>query len=171
MLRLMAPTPSTHAAREPDWADLRQRLNRYAAALTGGADEADELTQQTFASLLAKAPRSADHLGYARTTMTRLWLDRQRSLKRRVRVLRSIAATWLDRRPDADRLDVSEQAARAQRAIETLPPRQRAALVMRLIEGLDYATIAASLGCDAGAVRSSLHLARASLRETLGENP
>ncbi len=171
MLRLMATTPSTSPAREPDWPDLRRRLVRFATALTRSVEEAEELTQQTFAALLAKAPDSADHFGYARTTLTRLWLDRQRSLRRRFRALRTAAAGFLDHRADRDRLDAMEQAERARRAIELLPARQRAALVMRLIEGLDYDTIAESLGCDAGAVRSSLHLARTRLREALGDHP
>ena len=170
MLRLMPTTPSTSPAREPDWPELRRVLVRFATALARNADEAEDLTQQTFAALLAKAPESADHLGYARTTLTRLWLDRQRSLRRRLRVLRAAAAGMLDHKPDRDPLDTREQVERARRAIEALPPRQRAALVMRLVEGLDYDTIASTLGCDAGAVRSSLHLARARLRECLGDH-
>ncbi len=165
----MTPTPSTQKAREPDWVDLRNRLVRFATALTRSADEAEELTQQTFAALLAKAPDSVDHLGYARTTLTRLWLDRQRSFRRRVCALRALAFSRSVDRSDADRLESSEQLQGAQREIDRLPPRQRAALVMRLIEGLDYDTIAASLGCDVGAVRSSLHLARARLRASLGD--
>lgn len=169
MLRLMAPTPSTRPARQPDWDELRRRLVRYATALTRSVDEAEELTQQTFAALLAKVPDSADHLGYARTTLTRLWLDRQRSLKRRLRMLRSLATGRPGHRTQPDGLDASEQVATARRAIDRLPSRQRAAMVMRLVEGLDYETIAESLGCDAAAVRSSLHLARARLRAALGE--
>jgi len=166
----MHTTPSTSPAREPDWPDLRRRLIRYATALTRSPDEAEELTQQTFAALLAKAPDAADHFGYARTTLTRLWLDRQRSLRRRLRAMRTVASGWLGHRPDHDSLSDGEQVARVQREIQRLPARQRAALVMRLIEGLDYDTIAESLGCDAGAVRSSLHLARARLRHALGEH-
>lgn len=169
MLRLMTKTPSNRPACEPDWPELRRRLVRFASALTGSVEEAEDLTQQTFAALLAKAPGAADHAGYARTTLTRLWIDRQRSLRRRARTLRAYAATLLDHAAPKDPAGHVEQTARARRAIDLLPPRQRAAIVMRLVEGLDYATIARELGCEVGAVRASLHLARASLRESLGD--
>jgi RNA polymerase sigma factor (sigma-70 family) len=45
-----------------------------------------------------------------------------------------------------------------------LPPRQRAAIVLRLYEGLSYAQIAASLGCAEGAARSDVHRALVVLR-------
>ncbi|MHC4217342.1 MAG: RNA polymerase sigma factor [Planctomycetota bacterium] len=154
-----------------DWADLRRRLQGCALALTGSPEAADELAQQTLATLLARRPEKASHLGYARRTLVRLWLDQQRSSRRQViraaRLAVSRARWHLDGDPESDR----EQVRRIQEAAATLPPRQRAVLVLRVVEGLEYDRIADLLECSVDSARSSLHLARARLRQALGDAP
>jgi RNA polymerase sigma-70 factor (ECF subfamily) len=54
------------------------------------------------------------------------------------------------------------------RAVETLPPRQRAALMLRQFQGLDYAEIAASLGGSEAAARANVYQAVRKLRASLG---
>ena len=71
----------------PEWPVLRDRLWRIALALTHSRYDADDLTQQTLATVLARQPDCADPMAYARRTMLHLWLDQQRS----------------DRRPDVPR--------------------------------------------------------------------
>ena len=142
-----------------------------ALALTHCTDDAEELTQQTFAALLAKNPDRVEHLGYARRTMVRLWLDRQRSVQRRVAHLARLAFSARRWHADADPLSVSEQKARMRRAIESLPPKQRAVLVLRLVEELGYDQIASALKCSVQTVRAHLHLGRRRVRELLGEQP
>lgn len=150
-----------------DWRDVSERLRRYALALSRRHDEADDLVQQTLATLLAKAPDKAGHIGYARTTLTRVYLDRERSLRRRVaRTLRLARSTHdIDNAGNGG----AEGSPVLHAAIEALPPRQRAALVLRLVEELDYAQIGAALECSPEAVRSSLHMARAAVRRALGD--
>ena len=142
-----------------------------AMALTHRPDDAEELTQQTFAALLTKNPDRVEHLGYARQTMMRLWLDRQRSVRRRVAHLARLAFSARRWHTDAETLSVSEQKARMRRAIESLPAKQRAVLVLRLVEELDYEQIASSLNCPVQTVRAHLHLGRRRVREMLGEQP
>jgi RNA polymerase sigma-70 factor (ECF subfamily) len=60
-----------------------------------------------------------------------------------------------------------EVADRVAAAIERLPVRQRAALHLRAVEGLDYEAIAAVLGCKAGAARMLVLEARRKLVERL----
>jgi RNA polymerase sigma factor (sigma-70 family) len=55
------------------------------------------------------------------------------------------------------------------RAVATLPPRQRAALMLRCFEGLDYADIAASVGGTAEAARANVYQAVRKLRAALGK--
>jgi RNA polymerase sigma-70 factor (sigma-E family) len=50
-----------------------------------------------------------------------------------------------------------------------LPPRMRAALVLRYYEDLSEAATAAELGCSVGAVKSQTHHALRRLRTALGE--
>lgn len=52
-------------------------------------------------------------------------------------------------------------------ALQALPPRQRAAIVLRYYEDLTEAQTAAVLGCAVGTVKSQVHAGLASLRSTL----
>ena len=171
MGQLMAPIRLDDYRPLPDWAALSERLRRMAIALTHRPDDAEELTQQTFAALLAKNPDRIEHLGYARQTMVRLWLDRQRSIRRRAAHLARLAFSARRWHVVADRLSAGEQKARMRRAIESLPPKQQAVLVLRLVEELGYDEIAEGLNCSVQTVRAHLHLGRRRVREILGEQP
>jgi RNA polymerase sigma factor (sigma-70 family) len=156
---------------EPDWQAISQTLRTYAGAIARTADEADELTQHTLATLLSRSPDHADHLGYAHKTMTRLWLDQQRSLRRCIARLVRLATIARPHHVDADHASRAEQTSLVRRAMEMLPPRQRAAIALRLIEGLEYEQIAAAMNCSVQTVRANLHLGRCALRRALGERP
>jgi RNA polymerase sigma-70 factor (ECF subfamily) len=58
-----------------------------------------------------------------------------------------------------------------QAAVDTLPDRYRAPLVLRFYAELDYAAIGAVLGVDANQVATLLFRARRRLREALGPEP
>jgi RNA polymerase sigma-70 factor (ECF subfamily) len=55
-------------------------------------------------------------------------------------------------------------------ALRTLPPRQREAFTLRVLQDLDGATTARAMGCSEGAVKTHLARARDALK-TLMENP
>jgi RNA polymerase sigma-70 factor (ECF subfamily) len=65
------------------------------------------------------------------------------------------------------RIDRDEQCRQVRDAIARLGEEQRAVLVLREIDGHDYATIAEILELPIGTVRSRLHRARSQLREQL----
>lgn len=52
-------------------------------------------------------------------------------------------------------------------AVEALPEHFRAVFLMREVDGLPHAEVAAALGLSEGAVRTQLHRAKRHLRETL----
>ena len=143
-------------------------LRARAAALGADGHEAEDLAQETMARVLARAPEKQGHSGYAAQTLARLWLDRQRSLRARARRLRRMAASAI---AGSAPLHVTDDARSAVvfGAIRGLPPRQRAALVLRLVEGLGYGAIAEAIGCSEEAARASLHEARRRLRRELME--
>jgi RNA polymerase sigma-70 factor (ECF subfamily) len=70
-----------------------------------------------------------------------------------------------------DQLETGERDARFERAIASLPPKLRAVLAMREIEGLSYEEIAATLDCRPGTVMSRLFNARRLLAQKLRDLP
>ena len=72
-----------------------------------------------------------------------------------------------DRPPD-EQASRREEQALVRRALEDLEEQQRAIVVLRDLESLDYAEIAEILGVPVGTVKSRLHRARLALAELLG---
>lgn len=148
-----------------EFAAIRAALARCALALTRSEHDADDLVQETLTRLLER-PDLDDPQGYGVTTLTRLWLTRQRRLAAQARRLRAIAA---ERVPGPPR--PAGSLARIERIVAALPARQRAVLVLRAVMGLNTEQIARTLEIDEQAVRSSLHLARQRVRQQAGDQP
>jgi RNA polymerase sigma-70 factor (ECF subfamily) len=68
-------------------------------------------------------------------------------------------------------LEHQERSARFERAIAALPPKHRAVLALREVQGLSYDEIAANLGIARGTVMSRLFHARRLLVQKLGDQP
>ncbi len=78
------------------------------------------------------------------------------------------AMDLLDRRPDAERqLIARDRAALVRRAVEALPEKQRAAVLLHKYQELDYDEIARILGCSESALKSLLFRAYETLRVEL----
>jgi RNA polymerase sigma-70 factor, ECF subfamily len=78
------------------------------------------------------------------------------------------AAAEGDPRQDMEK---SERSNRFERAIASLPPKHRAVLALREVQGLSYEEIAKTLECRRGTVMSRLFHARRLLAQKLGELP
>ncbi len=152
-----SPTPHLDA-------ESAARLRRLARALARTQDEADDLAQDAATRLLERAPHKIGHAGYERRVLTRLWLDRHRSLTRRL--ARLARAAWQRPTVDADATP-DPMHALVRGAMDALPARQRAILTLVVVEGLTHAQAAASLGCSEDASRQALAAARRSLRKAL----
>ncbi|MFD1716682.1 RNA polymerase sigma factor SigE [Georgenia deserti] len=171
------------AAEQPVWSpptweeivrDHTPRVYRLAYRLTGNTADAEDLTQETFVrvfrSLHSYQPGNFE--GWLHRITTNLFLDQAR---RRSRLRMDPLGEAGERLPAASdsgepergfehaHLDLDVQA-----ALDSLPPKYRAAVVLCDIEGLSYEEIAATLGVKMGTVRSRIHRARAMLRDQLG---
>jgi RNA polymerase sigma-70 factor (sigma-E family) len=141
------------------------RLCWLGLLLTGSTAEGEELAQEALVRMWWRwrlGRRPADPGRYVR----RVLVNRQRSVLRRAAVeARSLGrAHPAEMVPPAD----SEQAMVLWEAVQALPPRQRAVLVLRFKEDLTEAEVARLLGLPVGTVKSASHRALARLRQRLG---
>lgn len=71
----------------------------------------------------------------------------------------------------ADRVIREERAIRVRTAVAQLPPKQRAALVLRVFHDLSHQQIAEVLDTSVGAVKANFFHALANLKKILGDRP
>ena len=134
--------------------------------LTGSTAEGEELAQEALVRMWWRwrlGRRPADPSRYAR----RVLVNRRRSLLRRAATeARSLARA----RPEevVVRPAESERSLVLWEAVQALPPRQRAVVVLRYKEDLSEAEVARLLGLPLGTVKSAGHRAMARLRQRLG---
>lgn len=109
---------------------------------------------------------------------TRRAIDHLRSRKRWVtRFLPFLSSDGMeapgaDDSPDPREVaEASERTQRFERAIASLPPKHRAVLALREIEGLSYEEIAETMKLRPGTVMSRLHNARRLLARKIGDAP
>ena len=139
-------------------------LLRFGHVLTGDPQEAEDLVQEALAKCLRRWRHAAadDPVVYVRRVMVNTHLTWWRRWSARVR-LGGVPEAAAD---DA-RLRRSDDWDMLRQALARLPPRQRAVLVLRYLEDLPDASIAALLGCSPGTVRSQAARGLAALRPLL----
>lgn len=139
-------------------------LLRYARTLTSPQDAEDLVQEALTRTGLAwwRVRRKDDPERYVRTVMVRLLINRWRRpvTELSVAVLPEVAG-------DDDGFAGVESALDLDRLFATLPPRMRAVLVLRYVDGLDDRAISLLLSCSEGTVRSQASRAVDKLRRTL----
>ncbi|MEU6142451.1 sigma-70 family RNA polymerase sigma factor [Streptomyces sp. NPDC047081] len=182
---------------EADFAALteshRREIQVHCYRMTGSYDDAEDLVQETF----LRAWRGRDGFegrAGARTWLYRIatnaCLDFQRRTARRPQRYEPIPGmnhgtgepparlTWLQPYPDDELPSAEEQPESAAvsretlelvflAAIQHLPPRQRAVLILRDVLGLSAAETAEALGLTVASANSALQRARPTLRDHL----
>ncbi len=143
-------------------------LRRYARALTRDAETADDLVQDTLVRALRSEHlfQGEDTRSWLYTILTNLNRNRLRSLARR-----PMHASLGDN--DAPEMAGPEAGLRdIGRALDSLVPEQRAALMLVVLEGLSYREVAEVQGVPIGTVMSRLARARGQIKAYLdGERP
>ena len=177
-LRAVEVRPAQPPAVElPGWEQIvtehSARVYRLAYRLTGNQHDAEDLTQETFIrvfrSLSSFTPGTFE--GWLHRITTNLFLD---GVRRRRRIRMEALGDDVGHVPGPVGLGTPERGFEhanldhdVQRALDSLSPEFRAAVVLCDIEGLSYEEIAVTLGVKLGTVRSRIHRARAQLREDL----
>ena len=138
-------------------------LTRLAYLLTAHPADAEDLVQSALAKTYtgwSRVRHVDDPDGYVRAIV----VNTNRSRVRRRRVREALMPFVPDRAgASVGHLAVEDRAGLAE-ALATLPPRQRAAVVLRYCEDLSETTVAQVLGCSVGTVKSQAARGLAKLR-------
>src|SRR3954470_21965933 len=144
----------------------RRPLDRFAAAIVGGRSE--DVTQDAFSkALLALRGTEAE-------IELRPWLYRivrntaLNDLRGRGPAVEELQESLPGGRSTAAEAEARQELRDLMDRLRALPEPQRAALVMRELEGLSHEEIAAALGVSGGGARQATYRARRALREGAG---
>ena len=136
--------------------------------MTGSMDDAADLAQETF---IQAHRHLTEFRGHAKVSS---WLYRiamnqclnwQKSSQRRERLHRE----WSEQQRDTAAREVDRRAQAVEQAILSLHPKQRAAIVLTVHEGLTHAEAARALGCSETTVSWRLFAARRKLKRLLSK--
>ena len=152
------------------------RLYRIALGYLRQRDDALDVVQEAFVKAFQAASRwdgSADAGPWLSRITVNLSIDRWRRNRRRGQTFSPLAEgdhleALADQGPAPDRGVLRREAGdRLSVALQDLPERQRAIVVLRHYEELSLEEIATTLGISLGTVKSSLHRALHRMRATL----
>jgi RNA polymerase sigma-70 factor (ECF subfamily) len=157
----------------------KEAVWRLARRYTGDADEALDLTQETFAAAWSAMP-GFDPARPFGPWIRRVALNKCRDWSRK-RAVRRFLSGRLDEparlaaedpAPDPERTAAGRQAlGRLDRAVAALPDGLKAPLILTALEGLSLEAAGAVLGLSAKAVEVRAYRARKKLSEILGPDP
>jgi len=162
------------------------RVLGYLFRMTGNRDQAEDLFQETFKRVHEKAHtfRGARLKSWLFTIATRVAIDAARRRKRTRTVSLdqpadcgseegcSLAAVTVSpgATDPADDLVREERKQQVREAVETLPVKQRATLVMAYCQQLSYREVAEVMGCSVGTVKTQMSRALATLARRLPDS-
>jgi RNA polymerase sigma-70 factor (ECF subfamily) len=164
----------------------RRELRAHCFRMLGSLEEAEDMVQETFLRAWrwrASVRHGASYRAWLYKIATNACLD---ALRARSRAVRAVAGHGVlqgqlasehpleavaprDAEPDAEVVAKETIELAFQAAIEHLPPRQRAVLILRDVLGSSASDTADRLEASVTAVNSALQRARAALRERLPE--
>lgn len=144
-------------------------LVRTAYLIIGDLHEAEDLVQETLFKLASRWPRVSrmeNPVAYARRILINQALHGSKKRSRK-RAELNTAAPPIQIASNPDNLEIRDELFDA---LAALPPRQRAALVLRYFLDLSEADAATALGCSLGTVKSSTSRGLRQLQQTLRPN-
>lgn len=149
----------------------QDRIYQVAYRVTSNHEDAWDAAQDTFLNAFRSLPRFRGASAFS-TWLHRIALNASLDLIRRRPPQPAVpleAVTVAGGDEPADAASRSDVQRRINRAIASLPAEQRAAVVLRDLQGLSYEEIAAILRIPLGTLRSRLSRGRDSLRRLLAD--
>ena len=134
---------------------------RVALKLTANQHVSEDIVQEVFLRLFKKSGRFKRKAEF-KTMLYSITLNVVREQWRKDRRLREIEKIVVI---DSTETDNTQDLVRLHAALNTLPRKQREALVLRYYEELSVKDTAVIMGCREGTVKSNLHWAMKKLRE------
>jgi len=137
--------------------------------MTGSLADAEDLVQETFLHAYRNAGSfrgEAKVSSWLYRIAVNLCLNWQKGQQRRERLLRA----WSNELPEGFRSVDNSRAQQVQAALLKLHPKQRAAVVLTIYDGLSHAEAAHALGCSETTVSWRLFAARRKLKALLKES-
>lgn len=167
---------------EPAFAELisrfRDKIYYVAYRMMGNHLDADEVVQETFVRVYNKR-QELDNVSYFSTFLMRIATNYAIDLLRK-RKGHSTMEGDSSALPGDTQLDLARQVdtpqeifenkrlmEEIQKALDTLPPRQRMTAILHDVEGYTKQEIAEIFECPQATVRSNLHIARTKLKKIL----
>jgi len=141
---------------------------KMAYRFIGDAMEAEDVAQESFLKTLEAARRyrpTATFRTYFYRILTHLCIDRTR--KKQLTSIDDVPEAADPSLSPAESLIDKELRTQVRTALDTLPPNQKAAMILRHYEGLSYVEIAQVLGVTPRAVEGLISRAGASLQTRL----
>lgn len=147
----------------------RDRVYSVALHMCGDPAAAADVTQDVFMKLLTRLPQFDARAAFS-TWLYRIVVNTAIDDRRRRRRIGPLPETLPDvRRPADDEYAREERKRKIGAALQALPAKLRAPIVLRHIEGLAYDEIARALGISPGTVASRLSRAHARLARELAD--
>ncbi|MEU5153431.1 SigE family RNA polymerase sigma factor [Glycomyces sp. NPDC021274] len=147
----------------------RESLRRYAYLLCGDWFEADDIVQKALTKMFAAWRRiePGGASAYVRKIVTNVYISHRRlAWVRRERTSSELPVQEIDRPQEA--VDVRMELVAA---LNLLPARQRATLVLRYWEQLSVEETATAMSCSTGTVKSQSAKGLRKLKELLNDSP
>ena len=155
----------------------QDRAFNLAFRLTGSHDDAADAVQEAFLKAYRAMPAFRRESSFY-TWLFRIVVNEVRS-RRRFQAVRPTAFSLDEQRgptealgdrrstPPEETASLAERKRIVEQALRSLEDDDRAIIVLRDIEGRNYAEIGDALGCPKGTVKSRLHRARMALKQVL----
>jgi RNA polymerase sigma factor (sigma-70 family) len=143
----------------------REPVFRFLVASVG-RDGADDCFQETFLSAMNAYPKlraGSNHRAWVMTIAHRKALDHHRATKRDAIPVQDV--------PEVASYDAAPRDDATWARVHRLPPKQRAAVLLRYAGDLSHADVATALRCSEDAARRSAHEGLKKLREEMSPTP